>query len=146
MTRAAARRPERITVGIDGSLCSHAAVRWAIDHAQAGDTVTLVHAWRASSSMSSAGLVDPTDDSAASNFANHGLARAQASHDAVTICCSRHGDTHTSPTNPWTSWSSNRGQWSHHRAPRFGEAHLARHWSPSSSYCPVRSAEPLDPR
>jgi nucleotide-binding universal stress UspA family protein len=86
---AAARRSERIVVGIDGSLCSHAAVRWAVGHAHAGDTVTLVHAWHASPSMVGAGLTDPIDDSAARSFARHELARARAlTHDeAVTIDC-----------------------------------------------------------
>lgn len=38
------RDPERIAVGIDGSIASHHAVCWAIDHARAGDTITLLHA------------------------------------------------------------------------------------------------------
>ena len=88
MTSTAARPPERIAVGIDGSLCSHAAVRWAIDHARPGDTITLVHAWRASPSVVSTGLVDPADDTAARGFARHELARAQAlpRDHTITLC------------------------------------------------------------
>ena len=44
-------RPETIAVGIDGSLASRAAVRWAIDHARPGDTVNLVHAWKPSPTL-----------------------------------------------------------------------------------------------
>ena len=47
MTSTSHRHPDRIAVGIDGSLWAHAAIRWAIDHARPGDTITLVHAWRA---------------------------------------------------------------------------------------------------
>jgi nucleotide-binding universal stress UspA family protein len=82
---AGARLPERIVVGIDGSLCSHAAVRWALDHARRGDTVTLVHAWQASPSVVGADLVDPTDDHAARTFAHRELARARALPNADTI-------------------------------------------------------------
>lgn len=95
MTAAGRRHAERIVVGIDGSLGSHAAVRWAIDHAQPGDTITLVHAWRASPSMVGTGLVDPTDDTAATGFADHELARARAlpRDETITLCCEVvHGD------------------------------------------------------
>lgn len=89
MTSTGVRHPERIVVGIDGSLCSHAAVRWAFDHAQQGDTITLVHAWQASPSMVDVGLVDPTDDDAARTFAHRELARARAlpHDDAVELIC-----------------------------------------------------------
>ena len=95
MTSTSHRRSERIAVGIDGSLCSHAAVRWAIAHARPGDTITLVHAWRPSPSMVSTASVDPTDDSAAQSFASHELARAHAlpREDTITVCCEViHGD------------------------------------------------------
>ncbi|MCX6529882.1 MAG: universal stress protein [Actinobacteria bacterium] len=36
---------QRIAVGIDGSENSHAAVKWAIEHARQSDTVILVHVW-----------------------------------------------------------------------------------------------------
>ena len=70
-------RAEHIVVGIDGSLASHAAVRWAVDHAQPGDTITLLHAWEPSLTLAEAGLGGPDDDSA-QRFARHELARAQA--------------------------------------------------------------------
>ncbi len=73
----AVREPERIVVGIDGSPTSRAAVRWAIGHARPGDSVTLVHAWRASPAMVDAGLVDP-EDAAARSLARHELTRAEA--------------------------------------------------------------------
>ncbi len=95
MISTAPRPLERIAVGIDGSLCSHAAVRWAIDHARPGDIITLVHVWRASPSMVSTGLVEPTDDTAARTFASHELARARAlpREDTITVCCEViHGD------------------------------------------------------
>ena len=40
MTTTILHRPERIVVGIDGSVASHAAVRWAITHGRSGDSVT----------------------------------------------------------------------------------------------------------
>lgn len=71
--------PERICVGVDGSVASHAAVRWAIDHARSGDTVTLVHAWQTSpAAFETAGMVDPDDDSVARAFLRHELARMEA--------------------------------------------------------------------
>ncbi len=83
------RSPEQIAVGIDGSLDSHAAVRWAIDHARPGDTITLAHVWRPSPSMVDAGLTDPSDETAARRFANHELVRAAAlpREDGVTLRC-----------------------------------------------------------
>ena len=41
--------PNTITVGVDGSIESHAALRWAVDHARPGDTVRSAHAWQPSS-------------------------------------------------------------------------------------------------
>lgn len=81
------RHPERIAVGIDGSTASHAAVRWAIDHAQPGDTVVLLHAWQAFPATVETGLVDADDDSGAQNFVRHELARIAAlpRQDAVTV-------------------------------------------------------------
>ena len=43
MTTRTDGRTERISVGVDGSLASRAAVRWALEHAGPGDSVTLVH-------------------------------------------------------------------------------------------------------
>jgi nucleotide-binding universal stress UspA family protein len=51
------RGPETISVGVDGSINSRAALLWALAHAQPGDTITLVHAWQAPPSTS-APLVD----------------------------------------------------------------------------------------
>ena len=95
MTTTGHPHPERIVVGIDGSLASRAAVRWAVDHARPGDKVILVHAWEASPSMDDAELVEADDDSAVRSFAHHELARAQAlPHDeAITLSCEAvHGD------------------------------------------------------
>ena len=86
---------EQIVVGVDGSLASRAAVRWAVDHARPGDKVILVHAWEASPSMVDAGLGPDDDADAARRFAHHELARAQAlPHDeTITISCEAvHGD------------------------------------------------------
>lgn len=88
-------RPEQIVVGVDGSLESHAALRWAIDHARPGDTVTLCHAFQPSPVAVSVGLADPDDDTAAREFVHHELARIDAlPRDAdVTIRCDvLHGD------------------------------------------------------
>ena len=41
-------RPQRITVGVDGSIESHAALLWAVDNAQPGDTVHVVYCWKPS--------------------------------------------------------------------------------------------------
>lgn len=78
MTSTQYHSPERICVGIDGSIASHAAVRWAIDHARSGDTVTLVHAWQPSPARSGTAMVDPDDDSGARAFLRHELARMAA--------------------------------------------------------------------
>lgn len=48
------RAPERIVVGIDGSLASRCAVRWALEHAQPGDAVHLVDATQSSPSAARA--------------------------------------------------------------------------------------------
>ena len=69
---------ERIAVGIDGSIASHAAVRWAIDHARSGDTVILCHAWQPSPVTVETGLVHPDDDSGANTFVRHELSRINA--------------------------------------------------------------------
>lgn len=71
-------RPERIAVGIDGSVASHAALRWAVDHARPDDTVTLIHAWQPSPITIEAKSADRDDDSAAHRLVNHELARIEA--------------------------------------------------------------------
>lgn len=40
------RTKRTILVGTDGSPNSHRASAWAIEHAHAGDTVVLIHAWQ----------------------------------------------------------------------------------------------------
>lgn len=150
----ATRVPERIVVGIDGSLNSHAAVRWAIGHAQAGDTVTLVHAWRASPSMVSAGLADPHDDSAATSFANHELARARAlpHDDGVTIRCDVvQGDAqHCLTGTPADLLVVGARGYGGLASLLLGSvsAHLASHCPIPLVIvrCPVRSADPPEPR
>lgn len=62
-------RPERIAVGVDGSIASHRAVCWAIDHARPGDVVTLVHA-----AAPAPGIAADVDDGGRA-FLRHELAR-----------------------------------------------------------------------
>lgn len=71
-------RPETIAVGIDGSLASRAAVRWAIEHARPGDTVDLVHAWQPSPTAVATGLTRPDDDAPARRLVQHELAHIAA--------------------------------------------------------------------
>ena len=71
-------RPETIAVGIDGSLASRAAVRWAINHARPGDTVDLIHAWQPSPTAVATGLVGPGDDAPASRLVQHEIAHIAA--------------------------------------------------------------------
>lgn len=85
MTTASSHQPERIVVGVDGSLNSRAAVRWAVDHAHPGDTITLVHAWQSSPSRVDYRLVDPDDDAASRRFLDHELAHAQALRCAADV-------------------------------------------------------------
>lgn len=70
------REPETIMVGVDGSLAAHAALRWAADHAQAGDTLSLVHVWEPSPSLAETGR-DAADDRGVGDVGRHELARAQ---------------------------------------------------------------------
>ena len=72
------RRPERIAVGIDGSLSAHAAVRWAVDHARPGDTITLTHVWQPSPSNIDDGPEGADEEMAARSFVGHELTRIQA--------------------------------------------------------------------
>ena len=71
-------RPETIAVGIDGSLASRAAVRWAINHARPGDTVDLVHAWQPSPTLVATGLAQQDDDAPARRLLKHELAHIAA--------------------------------------------------------------------
>lgn len=66
--------PEHVTVGVDGSIESHGALLWAVDHARPGDTVHLVHAWQPSYV---AGLEGGDDDTAALRMVGREVARAR---------------------------------------------------------------------
>lgn len=46
MAKANRRQPEHVIVGVDGSANARAAVRWAVEHAVDGDTVTLAYVWQ----------------------------------------------------------------------------------------------------
>jgi nucleotide-binding universal stress UspA family protein len=93
---AAHTRPEHIAVGIDGSPNSRAAVRWTLDHAGRGDTITLVHAWQTSPAAIDAGLAAPDDDTAAHALLAREQARARLlpGADDVTVT------THSVPGDP----------------------------------------------
>lgn len=67
---------ERISVGVDGSAESRAALRWVLERANDHDVVTLVHVWNASPTMVDAGLCDGDDDTAAKSLAHRELLRA----------------------------------------------------------------------
>lgn len=81
------RLPEHTAVGVDGSANSRAAVRWAVDHACEGDTITLVHAWQSSQTMVDAGLIGADDDTGARALLNREKVKAQQlpSRPGVTI-------------------------------------------------------------
>lgn len=66
--------PQHVTVGVDGSIESHAALLWAVDHARPGDTVHLVHAWQPSYV---AGIEGGDDDTAALRMIGREVARAR---------------------------------------------------------------------
>lgn len=66
--------PQHITVGVDGSVESHAALLWAVDHAHPGDTVHLVHAWQPSYA---AGIEGGDDDTGALRLVGREVARTR---------------------------------------------------------------------
>lgn len=66
--------PRHITVGVDGSVESHAALLWAVDHAHPGDTVHLVHAWQPSYA---AGIEGGDDDTGALRLVGREVARTR---------------------------------------------------------------------
>lgn len=76
--------PQRITVGVDGSIEAHGALLWAVDHARPGDTVHLLHAWLSSPV---AGLDDGRDDAAAWRLIAREVARARCliGEQAITV-------------------------------------------------------------
>lgn len=75
------RLPENIVVGVDGSLTSRAALRWAIEHARPSDTVTVLHVWSPSPSMVEVGLAAADDDAAARAWVNHEVGHVRALAD-----------------------------------------------------------------
>jgi nucleotide-binding universal stress UspA family protein len=87
-------QPTRIVVGVNGSTASRAAVRWAVEHAHPGDTVTLVHVREPSRFVVGDGLARDDAD-AASQFVHRELEHAMAlpRDDRVTLSCrARQGD------------------------------------------------------
>jgi nucleotide-binding universal stress UspA family protein len=72
--------PEQVIVGIDGSVASRAALRWALDHAHPGDTIHLLHA-APSTPSTHAGIASCDDDDGSDRGAQallrRELARAQ---------------------------------------------------------------------
>jgi nucleotide-binding universal stress UspA family protein len=88
-TRTIRRRGERIAVGVDGSINSRAAVRWAVDHARPGDTVVLVHIWARRPAASGPDLGTLSDEDAAGHCAEHERAHAECLPRAqgTTVSC-----------------------------------------------------------
>lgn len=76
---------EQIAVGVDGSLNARAALRWAVNHARAGDTITVVHVWEPSPAMVEDGVVLPDDDGAAQSLVHHELAHVCSLADSVGV-------------------------------------------------------------
>lgn len=74
--RPGATAGEHIAVGVDGSLTSRAAVRWALAHAEPGDTVTLVHAWKPGHASYVGDPVDVPEQEAARRFVEQEQAHA----------------------------------------------------------------------
>ena len=94
MTASRSVHPTRIVVGVDGSTASRAAVRWAVEHAGAGDTVTLVHVWEPPRFVVGD---DPARDDAdiAARFVHHELEHAKGlpRDDRIVLTCrTRKGD------------------------------------------------------
>ena len=71
----------RVVVEIDGSLGSHAAIRWAIDNAKSGDRIMLRHVWTVSPLSLVIDRTDSTEHSAAGAFAHI----AHDGHDRRTV-------------------------------------------------------------
>lgn len=82
-------QPRSILVGVDSSLASRAAVRWAVDNARSGDTVTLVHVWRRSHFSVDVAVPSADEEAAADRFAHRELQHAKALlHDnLITLSC-----------------------------------------------------------
>ena len=88
-------RAQNVVVGVDGSMASRAAVRWAVEHAHPGDRITLLHVWRPSRFSVDDGSGSPDERSAAEHFAHRELQHAEflPRADGVTLSCRvREGD------------------------------------------------------
>ena len=79
------RRPQSILVGVDGSLTSRAALRWAVEHAHAEDVVVVTHVWTASPSMVDANLCDADDEGPARRLVEHEISHVRALADALGV-------------------------------------------------------------
>lgn len=94
MTAPRSGHPTRIVVGVDGSMASRAAVRWAVEHARPDDAVTLVHVWQPARAVT--GDAPARDDAdVAARFVGHELehARCLPRDDRVRLSCrTRQGD------------------------------------------------------
>ena len=88
-------RVQHVVVGVDGSMASRAAVRWAVEHAHPGDSITLLHVWRPSRFTVDDGSGSPDERSVAEHFAHRELQHADflPRADGVTLSCRiREGD------------------------------------------------------
>ena len=89
------RRPERIVVGVDGSIASRAAIRWALDHAHPGDEVVLLHIWQPSRPAAESPAGDGDEHVVARAFVEREARRAKAllhGGDVTLSCEARRGD------------------------------------------------------
>lgn len=82
-------QPRSIVVGVDGSLASRAAVRWAVDNARSGDTVTLVHVWQRSHFSIDVAVRYADEEAAADRFVHRELQHAEAllRDDLISMRC-----------------------------------------------------------
>jgi nucleotide-binding universal stress UspA family protein len=88
-------RAQDVVVGVDGSMASRAAVRWAVEHAHPGDRITLLHVWQPSRFSVDDGSGGPDERSAAEHCAHRELQHAEflPRADGVTLSCRiRQGD------------------------------------------------------
>ena len=74
-------QPKLLVVGIDGTLPARRAARWAVEYAEAGDTVELFHAWKPSPSTSEVGMTHPHDERAAQRLIRREVAHLKALAD-----------------------------------------------------------------
>jgi nucleotide-binding universal stress UspA family protein len=94
-TLAASGEGERIAVGVDGSLTSRAAVRWAVSHARPGDSIVLVHVFGPRPAASGPDLGTLSEEDVARGFAEHERAHAAClpgAQDTTIRCVAVEGD------------------------------------------------------